>query len=177
VAVTCWGVKLALQTALQLTDRVNGVVVISPALRSEIGFRPLEYVKLVACAIGNPKCQFAIPIASVEMFSSDPTAIEFIRTDPLRVMHVTARFLVETWRLDRCNYRSLRKVAVPTVALFTGEDRILDPARITGLLHKMPSVDIRVVQGVGHSMVFRPASTMVAEEIRSWTATLSSSRR
>lgn len=168
-AGSCWGAKVALQVAQRLDcGGVDGLVLLAPALRLRIGFRWQEALQIGLSSIVTPKRRFAIPIPDEEMFTPRIEGAEFIRRDPLRLRQATARFLVETRKLDRANERVLSALGAPALVLLAGDDQIVDTPTVGRRLREVDGMKIRIFPGYPHSMEFAPTSEALAEEIHRW---------
>lgn len=170
---SCWGAKVALQLAVSEPQVADGLILISPALRMRVGFTPLEAARIAISYIFAPERQFPVPIAREEMFSSVPGCVEFIRTDSLRLKAATARFFVQTRRLDRRNNRAVRRLDMPTLALLAEKDQIADTPLVEALLTTIPAAEVRTLLGADHSMEFAPTGGLVAQAILEWMGRLS----
>jgi acylglycerol lipase len=165
---SCWGAKVGLQLALCDPLLIRALVLIAPALRTRVRLSPISLMEVIASLWLSPAKYFPIPIEREEMFTTVPESIEFIRTDPLRLRSVTARFLAETRKLDWENVRKLRELSVPTLALLAGDDQIVDTPTVQALLMTVGAVEARVRAGACHSMEFPPTGAALAEEIGEW---------
>ena len=163
---SCWGAKVALGLALR--KHTDGLVLIAPALQMRVGLTLSAKISVAAAALLCPKRHYSIPIEREEMFTQIPDQLDFIRKDPLRLKTATAKFLVETKKLDRHIDRNINKVRVPTLALLAEKDVIVNTPAVEAQLRNINGVDLHTIPNTWHSMEFLPSGEKLAREIVLW---------
>jgi len=83
----------------------------------------------------SPQSPIASPIAP-EMFTTTPRYLDYIKDDPSRLTHATARFYWQSSRLDSYLSRNIAALDRPTLLFLAGQDRIIDNAGVLGMLNR-----------------------------------------
>lgn len=164
-----WGGKLGLAHSLFRENKPDGLVLITPGVASKIQPSFALKWKVLASAFFQPTRQFIIPIRP-EMFTTDPFFLERMAADPLRLRSVSARFYMESRRLDRRVARAITGNTVPMLTFFAGQDQIIDNQTAKDLLRRggNPGLDIIVYKEQVHSLQF-DAPRQLVDDILKWT--------
>ncbi|MFW5798266.1 MAG: alpha/beta fold hydrolase [Planctomycetota bacterium] len=96
-----WGGKQAAAWALERPGQVRSLVLSGPGFFPQVDFSLGYKLRIALGALFRPKAPHPIPIGDGRMFTDDPKWIGFVDTDPLTLRQATARFFVESRRLDR----------------------------------------------------------------------------
>lgn len=148
-----WGGKLALSYALTHPDEIEGLVLITPGLRSRVDVSSAEKLKIVTLQALNPTSPVPTPIEP-EMFTTTPKYLHYIREDPLRLRYASVRFFWQTHRLD--NYIDERMPAntLPIQVFLAGRDRIIDNHGVLKVLERggQDSLDVVTYPDQTHSI-------------------------
>jgi alpha-beta hydrolase superfamily lysophospholipase len=113
-------------------------------LRALVDLDMVTKLRVLVAALIAPRASFRLPIET-EMFSATPEHLEFIRGDPLRLTSATARFLVESRRLEWYIDRHLRTARVPMLAFLAGRDRIIDNEGVKRVLRRAEGAEVELV--------------------------------
>ena len=100
------GAKTATAFVRQHPDLAQLLVLVTPGFFPRVGMTLLTRLRILWARVSSPTRQFPIPLSAPELFTATPKWLDFLRQDPLALHQATARFLVESVRLDR----SLRDV-------------------------------------------------------------------
>lgn len=172
LAAVSWGGKLAVALEYFFPGRTTGLALLTPGLCPQV--RPSLGQRLrIACArLVAPTRQFPIPLDDPELFTATPHWQSYIRDDPLSLRTATARFLVESVRLDFILRRAPRHVRVPVLLLLAGKDRIIDNRRTRAYLARFASSDRLVLEypEAHHTLEFEPAPTPIFADLTGWLA-------
>lgn len=164
-----WGGKLGLAHALFRENKPDALILITPGVASKI--RPSFKLKwkVLGAAFFQPTRQFELPIKP-EMFTANPVFLARIAADPLRLRSVSARFYMESRRLDRRVARAIQSNTVPTLAFFAGQDQIIDNDTARDLLRRggNSGLEIKVYEDQVHSLQF-DAPRILVDDILKWT--------
>lgn len=171
-----WGGKLAALWALRHPHRVTHVLLIAPGLfpRVDIGWR--ARLRVAWSLVTRPTREFPVPLDDPALFTDNPAGRQFIADDPLKLTHVTARFLLASSQLDR----RLRRVArgalrAETTLLLAEHDRIIHNAPTVTWLRRVaaaePSVD--TWPGAAHTLEFESDVAALDRRLEAWAARLS----
>lgn len=124
-----WGGKLAVALERYRPGLTDGLLLVTPGLCPRITPRFQDKLRILWSRLTGPTRLFPIPLDDPDLFTGDPTWQAFIRADPLSLHQATARFLVESARLDAYLRWCPRAVKVPVLLLLAGQDRIIDNDR------------------------------------------------
>jgi alpha-beta hydrolase superfamily lysophospholipase len=167
-----WGGKPAVALQRRHPGLVDGLALLCP------GFRPLvkpsrkERLGILWSRLTAPSRLFPIPLNDPELFTATPRWQEFIRTDPLSLRRATARFLIESVRLDFYVRWAARAVNVPVVLFLAENDRIIDNRRTRAFVERFPTSDREVHEypGAGHTLEFEPDPEVFLADLLRWLA-------
>jgi alpha-beta hydrolase superfamily lysophospholipase len=117
-----------------------------------------------------PRKGFAIPLSDPELFTATPRWREFLRQDKLAIHRATARFLVQSVRLDLYNRRARKYVHVPWLLMLAGRDRIIDNRKTREFVEKIASPDGEIVEypGAHHTLEFEPDPSKFLDDLTRW---------
>jgi alpha-beta hydrolase superfamily lysophospholipase len=159
-----WGGKLALAFGLTHPGEIEGLVLITPGIRSLVDFSLPKKLRVVLASVFAPRTTFALPIEP-EMFTTTPRFLEYIRTDPLRLHRVTARFLMESRSLDGYIDRRMPRNLLPILVFLAGRDRIVDNEGILAVLERGTQEELEVItyEDQTHSIQFDAPKRLVTD--------------
>jgi alpha-beta hydrolase superfamily lysophospholipase len=156
LAAISWGGKLALALERRHPGLVDGLILLCPGIvpkvRTSLGRRLL----ILTVRLFRPRKLFAIPLNDPELFTATPRWLDFLAADPLRLQHATARFLVESVRLDGY-LRFVHKYVHAPVLLFLAEnDRIIVNAKTRAFMERLAAKDKQIIEypGAHHTLEF-----------------------
>jgi alpha-beta hydrolase superfamily lysophospholipase len=147
--------------------KVDGLVMTSPAL--DLGISPVQKVLLAVLGPVAPGLAVGNGL-DPKWISRDPAVVEAYRADPLVHDRVTARlvrFMVDAGQLVRERSPSWR---VPTLLLWAGADRVVEPAGSAAFAAAAPSdvVRARELPDCFHEILNEPEQAEVLDDIRRW---------
>lgn len=165
----CWGGKLALTFLSEYQDLADGLILISPAIKTRIDLTFPQKLSVLCNTFFNPKKLIRIPIEP-EMFTKNPNYLEFIKNDEHRLTMATARFFFETARMDLVVGRSPAKIKVPVILFMAGEDKVADNDGLKEWYEKCASRDktMKIYKGSCHSLEFEDEAEGLARDISAW---------
>lgn len=165
----CWGARLALPIAVERSLGITSVVLVSPGLCLRADYPWQKKLSIAAANVVQPQKRFPLPLRD-EWFTANPVYLDFIRRDELGLRQVTARFLRETFRLQRKALRAFRRVTLPLFMMLAGADEIVDVPRSVDLFAKTagPSRRLKVYPGWRHSIEFEPNNQLFFDDLVSW---------
>jgi len=139
----CWGARPAVTFALDDQERLAGLVLISPALKAKVDLSLPEKLKVVSGGILRPHSKVRIPLTP-ELFTRNPTWLEYIRNDSLALHEVTTSFFLQQARWDRWLLQQTG-LALPLLLLQSGRDEIVDIDGVRQWFERQESADKRYV--------------------------------
>ena len=164
----CWGVRPAVAAARLMQDELAGLALVCPAVKVKIDLTPGEKAKVLLGTVLRPRARVRVPLTP-EMFTCNPRWVEFIRTDPLALREVTARFYFETARFDLEIARE-RGLRLPMLLLRSGDDPIVDGEAVDRWFARMPSdrKETVVYPDFGHIPDFEEERQRYWDDLSSW---------
>ena len=163
-----WGGKLATAYELEYPDDVDGLVLITPGIKALVDVSLPTKLKIVLFAQLSPQTPIESPIAP-EMFTTTPRYLDYIKSDPSRLTHATARFYWQSSRLDRYLAGNIAALDKSTLLFLAGQDRIIDNAGVLGMLNKGSTDKLTVVDypEQTHSVQFDDPA-MLVQDMDDW---------
>ena len=139
-----WGGKLATAYELAYPADVDGLVLITPGIKALVDVSLPTKLKIVLFAQLSPQTPIASPIAP-EMFTTTPRYLDYIKSDPSRLTHATARFYWQSSRLDSYLAGNIAALDRPTLLFLAGQDRIIDNAGVLEMLTRGNTDELTVI--------------------------------
>ena len=177
---TSWGAKLALGYAGEYPDRIDGVALLVPALktRQETLGRKIGVLVGAFFSIFNPKLDTELPLRDqlylperAEATPVDAELLAGMRDDPGLLRRVTFRFL---WQQNKLQHEALKKWRNPEVrrlplqAVFAARDQVVDEKRARKALPRADSLDAPApIADAGHGVQVHNAAASAAQ-IGAW---------
>jgi alpha-beta hydrolase superfamily lysophospholipase len=170
LAAISWGGKLALGLQRRHPGLVDGLMLLCPGFFPQVGVSFARRLAILGARLVDPVRMFPIPLNDPDLFTATPRWRDFIRNDPLALHQASARFLVESVRLDRYLRRAARHVTVPTLLLLAGHDRIIRNDKTHTFFHRFPTTDKNVITypEAHHTLEFEPEPDRFIAEMVRW---------
>ncbi len=167
-AALSWGAKLAVAVDMLHPGIFSTIALISPGIFPRVMPSIGERLAIAFDALFRPRALHPIPITD-EMFTSIPRYLQYIANDPLRLRKVTARFYLESVRLDRLLKKRGYQWTAPTQALLAEHDAIVDNARTQKMFESLKTdpKKVTIYAGCNHSLQFEKPGE-VAKDIVNW---------
>jgi alpha-beta hydrolase superfamily lysophospholipase len=152
------------------TDLIDGLVLVTPGLCPRVRPRLGQRLRIVASRLVAPSRLFPIPLDDPELFTATPRWQQFIRDDPLSLRQATARFLVESARLDGYLRWVGGRVQQPVLLLLAGQDRIIDNAKTRAFVTHCTATPPEVIeyQEAHHTLEFEPEPEHYFSDLVCW---------
>jgi alpha-beta hydrolase superfamily lysophospholipase len=165
-----WGGKLAVGLQRRRPGLVDGLALLCP------GFFPLvrpsrrERLAIAWSRLVAPRRLFLVPLDEAELFTATVHWQQFIRDDPLGLRRATARFLIESVRLDYYLRAAWRSVRVPVLLMLAGKDRIIDNDRTRRFVERLPTPDREILDYAvaAHTLEFEPDPDVFVGDLERW---------
>jgi len=159
-----WGGKLAAAYELEYPEDVDGLVLITPGIKALVDVSLPTKLKIVVFAQISPQSPIASPIAP-EMFTTTPRYLNYIKGDPSRLTHATARFYWQSSRLDSYLAGNIAALDKPTLLLLAGQDRIIDNSGVLEMLNRGNTDKLTVIDypDQTHSVQFDDPDRLVQD--------------
>jgi alpha-beta hydrolase superfamily lysophospholipase len=121
-----WGGKPAAALALRRPEWVAALLLVCPGIFPRVDVSVVRKIQIGMALLARPERQFPIPLNDPRLFTENPDGQRFIADDPLKLTTVTARFLIESVRLDRELRRAgAGALAAATTLLLAERDAII----------------------------------------------------
>jgi len=165
-----WGGKLAAAFYRFCPDLVASLTLIAPGLFPQVDISFANKLAVAATAMLAPTTRFAIPLNEPQLFTENPARQQFIRDDPLRLMKVTSRFLVNSRRLDWFVRNLADRPIAPTMLFLAGKDRIIDNTRTIQFYRSLRTFEKSVCYYpcAGHTLEFEADNTVFLRDLCQW---------
>jgi alpha-beta hydrolase superfamily lysophospholipase len=165
-----WGGKLAAALQRRHPGLVDGLALVCPGFCARVRPSRKEKLAILWSRLVAPRRLFPIPLNEPELFTASPRWQQFLRDDPLRLRLATARFLIESARLDGYLTIVPSHVRVPVLLLLAEHDRIIDNAATRRFVDRFASTDREVIEypGAHHTLEFEPDPEVYVRDLRRW---------
>ena len=164
-----WGGKLAVSLHKRAPGLTDGLVLLCPGFFPRLRPPLRQRLAILGSRLVRPSRLFPIPLDEPELFTATPRWLEFLRRDPLALHQATARFFIESVRLDYYTRWSARDVMVPTLLLLAGRDQIIhnEPTRHFVERFAGPKEIIEYPEA-HHTLEFEPDPNGFLADILNW---------
>jgi alpha-beta hydrolase superfamily lysophospholipase len=165
-----WGGKLATALQRRHPGLVKGLALLCPGFCPRVGPTVRERFAIVGSRLLAPRRLFPVPLNDPELFTASPHWQRFIRDDPLALRQATARFLIESARLDGYLGFVPPYVTVPVLLLLAEHDRIIDNAATRRYVARFAAADKEVIEyaGAHHTLEFEPEPDRHLRDLLHW---------
>jgi alpha-beta hydrolase superfamily lysophospholipase len=165
-----WGGKPAVALQKRHPGLTDALVLLCPGFRPRVSPSRRERLEILLSRLTRPRRLFPVPLSEAELFTANPVRQEYIRADPLALRHATARFFIESVRLDYYLRWARRHVRMPFLLMLAGHDRIIDNARTRRFADHFPALDRQVIEypGAHHTLEFEPDPEPFLADLAGW---------
>jgi acylglycerol lipase len=165
-----WGGKIAVITAAEHPDLIDGLALICPGLTPRVDVTAGERLRIAWAFLTNRRKLFPIPLSDPALFTAHPEGQRFIASDLLGLREATAGLLATSSFVDRRVRRVPRHVRQPVLLMLAGHDRIVNNARTLEYFQTLASADKRVIEYPEghHTLEFEPDPGQYARDLIGW---------
>lgn len=165
-----WGGKLAVITAAERPELVDGLALICPGLHPRVGVSLAERLRIAWAFFTNRRERFPIPLSDPALFTANPARQAYIAADPLSLRTATAGLLAVSTLIDRRVKKARGRVRQRALLMLAGQDRIVDNARTLAYFQGIGSPDARVIEypEAHHTLEFEPDPSRYADDLLAW---------
>jgi alpha-beta hydrolase superfamily lysophospholipase len=120
----------------------------------------------------RPRKLFPVPLSDPELFTTTPRWLDFLRHDKLALHQATARFLVESVRLDVYLNWVPKYVHIPCLLMLAQRDRIIHNVRTIDYVKRFASTEKKIIEypGAHHTLEFEPETEPFLGDLTKWFA-------
>jgi len=165
-----WGGKIAFGLEIRMANLVDGFILLAPGFCPKIQPTRKERFFIALGSLFSPRRLFNIPLNDPELFTSNPVAQKFLKEDPFALRKATARFLLDSVRLDFYLRIFRTKISKPILLLIAGQDKIIDNEKTIAFVKRFSSgsLTIKEYPDAHHTFEFEPEPQKHIEEIKEW---------
>jgi alpha-beta hydrolase superfamily lysophospholipase len=164
-----WGGKLALALERRHPGLTSGAMLLCPGIVARVRPTLGRRLWILLNRLPRPRKLFPIPLNDPELFTATPHWQQFLRDDPLRLHHATARLLLESVRLDGYLRFVPKYVRVPLLLMLAEHDAIVNNRKTRAFVERCAAKDKTVIEypGAHHTLEFEPdPSAFVGDMVR-----------
>jgi acylglycerol lipase len=174
----CWGAKPGVVFAAREGALLDGLVLEAPALSVRVKLPVKDLLGVAGSLLTNQRRRFDIPLRP-EQYTENPEFRTFIATDPSRLLKVTARFYLETARLDRLAAAAPSSIHLPVLLLQGGHDQIVNVEGVRAWFARLASTDktLVVYPESCHILEFEGQREPYLKDLLGWLEARGSGRR
>jgi alpha-beta hydrolase superfamily lysophospholipase len=165
-----WGGKLVVALQRRHPGLVDGLALMCPGICPRVGHTFWERMSILGSRLTRPRRLYPVPLSDPQLFTATPRWQEFIRNDPLSIREATARFFVESVRLDQYLRFIVRRVQLPVLLLLAEHDRIIDNAQTRAYVERVFVGDREAHEyaGAHHTLEFEPDPEPFLADLLGW---------
>ena len=165
----CWGARLCLPLCVDKEKEISSVILLSPGLFPRVDYSFFKKIEIGWNYFIHPKKKFSLPLKD-SFFTQNPIYLKFIEEDPLGLRRVSARFLIETLKLNQLARKVLPQVHQPIYLLLAGQDKIVDTEKTIAQFQKNQHLNlcIKLYPGWEHTLEFEPAAERFYDDLAHW---------
>ena len=170
IGAISWGGKIAFGLEIRMANLVDGFILLAPGFCPKVHPTRKERFFIALGSLFAPRRLFNIPLNDPELFTSNPVAQKFLKEDPLALRKATARFLLDSVRLDFYLRIFRTKISKPILLLIAGQDKIIDNEKTIEFVKRFSSgsLTIKEYPEAHHTFEFEPQPQKHIEEIEEW---------
>jgi alpha-beta hydrolase superfamily lysophospholipase len=174
-----WGGKPVTALQRRHPGLVDGLTLLCPGFCPQVGPSRKERLAILWSRLVAPRRLFPVPLSDPQLFTATPRWQDFIRDDPLSLRQATARFFIESVRLDWYLRLSVSQVRLPLLLLLAEHDRIIDNARTRAFVQQFPSSDreVREYAGAHHTLEFEADPEPFLTDLLDWLSRMSTAAK
>lgn len=165
----CWGGLLAVNYAISSNIKVDGLILLSPALYRKVDFSLFKKAIARICLCLKPRMHFTIPIKD-GMFTTNAKYLSLIKNDKMRLRTLSARFFNQIIKMENEMSPLNHQIEIPVLVLLAGHDDIVDNKKVEQWFGRLISKDkeLRIFSDFHHVMPFEEDSRPLADFISHW---------
>ena len=173
VVAISWGGKIATALERWQPGCADGLVLLCPGFFPRVRLPWRTRLGIAWARLRSPERLFSIPLNDPELFTASSRWQDFLRSDSRSLHRATARFLIESIRLDHYLRGTPNYVRVPVLLLLAEKDRIIDNAATRRFVEKFAGPDKQVLEyaGAHHTLEFEPDPDRFLADVQAWLET------
>ncbi len=168
-----WGGKQAVYLAQAMPEKVRSVTLVGPGLFPRVDLTIGEKVRVGISMINDREKLFDIPLNDPRAFTANPDRMKFVEDDALKLLQVSASFLLTSRRLDKLLRAFPQSAYLGPIHLFlAGRDRIINNEQTRAWFDALPSPDRTLAEYPEgeHTLEFEADPTRFFSDLVEWIA-------
>lgn len=143
-------------------------MLLSPALAASVRLPPLRRVEVFWRALSTPSKLYDLPFGIKDL--TDNVEWQSALLEEFKRSRVSARFLLETLRMQRFVRKQIKHVEPPILALFAARDLVVDNQASIDILSNAgsPFVRVEVMESMSHILAASMAKQELSGRLLSW---------
>jgi len=165
----CGGGRFAADFAGYNPASIDGLILISPAIKTKVTLPLTDKVDCLFSSFLNPKKKISTPLRE-DMFTKNEKFINFIRNDALSLHHLTARFYRELILMDVVLSKKIFNVDIPVLTVLAEDDAIVNNDALMKWHKRLRSRDktLKLFSGCCHFLPFQENISEIVDFIGGW---------
>lgn len=164
----CWGARLCLPVCAEDNEeKIDSLILLSPGLYPKVDYSFMKKLQIAFAYLFDAKKKFHLPLKD-SFFTQNQHYLSFIQKDSLGLRQVTARFLIETLRLNQLARKSFKKVKQPIYLLLAENDKIVDVEKTVAVFNKRANVEFKTYKKWEHTLEFESNADLFYEDVIRW---------
>lgn len=165
-----WGSKLGVALERRHPGLIDGLILLCPGFFAKVSPPFWHRLGIFFVRLFRPRKKYPIPLNDPELFTASPRWQQFLRDDPLRLHHATARLLLESARLDGYLRFTTKYVHAPVLLLLAEHDRVIRNDKARAFVDRFVTKDKQVIEypGAHHTLEFEPEPSGFIGDLRAW---------
>lgn len=165
----CGGGKFAVSFAGYNPKAIDGLILISPAIKTKVTLPLKDKLDVFLSSFLNPAKKIPTPLSD-NMFTSNKRYTDFIKNDMLKVRELTARFYRELVMMDLFLAHRIFSLDMPILSILAGDDDIVDNERLKAWHDRLKARDktLKVFEGCRHFLPFQENVDDVVDFVTRW---------
>jgi alpha-beta hydrolase superfamily lysophospholipase len=165
-----WGGKPVTALQRRHPGLADGLALLCPGFRPSVSPSRRERLAILWSRLTAPRRLFPVPLSDPQLFTATRRWQEFIRDDPLSIRQATARFFVESVRLDLYLRFAVSRIRLPVLLMLAEHDRIIDNTRTRAFVERFPAADKEVLEyaGAHHTLEFEADPEPFIADLLHW---------
>lgn len=165
-----WGGKPVAALQRRHPGLCEGIALLCPGFRPQVSPSRKERLAILLSRLVSPRRTFPVPLSDPQLFAANPRWQQFIRDDPLSIRRATARFFVESVRLDLYLRFAVSHIRLPILLMLAECDRIIDNAKTRAFVARFPADDKETHEyaGAHHTLEFEENPELFLADLLRW---------
>lgn len=165
----CGGGRFAANFIGLNSGSVDGLILISPAIKTKITLPLISKFDVFLSSFINPKKKIRTPLRE-EMFTKNEKYLRFVKNDHLNLHELTARFYREWTLMDLALSKKIFHIKLPILTILAEDDAIVNNNAMLKWHNRLASGDkmLKLFHGCCHFLPFEDNLDEIVDFIAGW---------